>query len=243
MRTGGDFEPDRCGCGCPTVAVVTVAVFDMNETTLDLEPVRAVVDELLAEAGGFTVWFQKLLQLSMAVTATGRPFVDFAALARHAFDAVAATSPGGSAEPDRSFEAVAAAMADLAPYPDVDDALGRLGRAGWTTVALTNSGQDMVESQCANAGLSARFDHIVSVQQVETYKPAPAPYLHVADLVGRDPEDMWMVACHDWDLAGAKAVGMRTAFVRRPRMAWAGIYPDPDLSVRDFGELADELLG
>lgn len=219
---------------------MATAVFDMNETTLDLGPVRAVVDDLLAPSGGFTVWFQKLLQLSMTVTSTGQPFADFATLARHAFWSVDATAPAGLT--DDAFAPVGATMAALAAYPEVPAALDRLRGAGWTTMALTNSAQAMVETQVANAGLTDRFDHVVSVEQVEVYKPAAAPYRHAAGVVGADPSEMWMVACHDWDLAGARAVGMRTAFVERAGMAWAGIYPPADVMAADFTELVDELL-
>ena len=216
------------------------AVFDMNETTLDLTPVREVVDELLAPSGGFVVWFQKLLQLSMTVTATRQPFADFGTLARHAFWAVDATDPGDL--PDDAFAPVGAAMAALDAYPEVPAALDRLREAGWATMALTNSAQAMVEAQVANAGLTERFDHVVSVEQVEAYKPAAAPYRRAAEVAGASIEQMCMVACHDWDLAGARAVGMRTAFVRRPGMAWAAVYAEPDVSAADFSDLVDQLL-
>ncbi len=218
-----------------------VAVFDMNETTLDLAPVREAVDELLAPSGGFVVWFQKLLQLSMSVTAAGQPFVGFGTLAKHAFDAVDATSPAGLA--DDAFAPVGRAMRELQTYPEVHAAIDRLNEAGWTTMALTNSAQAMVEAQCDHAGLTDRFDHIVSVEQVGAYKPAPAGYRHAAEVTGAALGDMWMVATHDWDLAGARAVGMNTAFVQRPGMSYAGVYDAADVSVADFTELADALLG
>jgi len=44
-----------------------VAIFDVNETTLDLSPVRQVVDDLTGPAGGHTVRFEKLLQLLHAL--------------------------------------------------------------------------------------------------------------------------------------------------------------------------------
>ena len=217
-----------------------LAIFDMNETTLDLSPVRAVVDERLGDAGGFTVWFQKLLQLSMATTATGTEFHDFGTLARHAFDAVAAS--GSVALPDDAFAPVGAAITSIQPYPDVPDGLRRLRAGGFTTVALTNSGQSAVDAQVANAGLAELFDHVISVEQIRAYKPAAAPYRHALDTVGIEAADAWMVACHDWDLAGASAVGLRTAFVERPAMSWAATYRPPDVSVADFGQLADRLL-
>lgn len=217
-----------------------VAVFDMNETTLDLAPVRGLVDSHLPLGGGFTVWFQRLLQLSMATTTTGAGFIDFGTLARQAFEAVAAS--GGDTPPDGAFAEVAAAIGSIAPYPEVPAALAQLRDAGWMTIALTNSGQAMVEGQCAKAGLTDAFDHIISVESVQTYKPSRAPYEHAASIAGVDPSQMWMVACHDWDLAGARAAGYNTAFIARPAMSYAPTWPAADVHVDDFVGLTDALL-
>ena len=216
-----------------------VAVFDMNETTLDLMPVRHVVDELLGPEGGFTVWFGRMLQLSMATTATGS-YVDFGTMARAALDAVAAA--GGRDLPDEAWELVGPAILSVPPYPDVRAGLERIREAGWTVVSLTNSAPAAVQAQLMNAQLTGLFDHVLSIDAVRAFKPAAAPYRYAAETVGVDPADMWMVACHDWDLAGARAVGMRTAFVTRPAMSYASVYEPADLVVADFGGLADVLL-
>ncbi len=215
------------------------AVFDINETTLDLAPVRSVLDHVLNEEGGFIVWFQKLLQLSMATTAAGH-YADFTALAQSALHAVAATSNRETG--DREWAQVAQAMGTLEPYPDVADGLTRLREAGWTTIALTNSATASVEAQLDRAGLMPLFDHVLSVDAVRTYKPARAPYVHAAEVAGVRPDQLWMVACHDWDLAGARAAGLSTAFVRRPGMTYASVYEAPEMIVNDFGELADRLI-
>jgi len=217
-----------------------VAVFDMNETTLDLAPVRELVDRHVPLGGGFTVWFQRLLQLSMATTTTGAGFIDFGTLARQAFDAVAASN--GDAPADGAFAEIAAAIGSIAPYPEVPPALAELRDAGWMTIALTNSGQAMVEGQCAKAGLTDAFDHIISVESVQTYKPSRAPYEHAATVAGVDASAMWMVACHDWDLAGARAAGYNTAFVARPAMTYADTWPPADVHVADFTALVHALI-
>ena len=52
-----------------------------------------------------------------------------------------------------------------------------------------------------------------------------------------EPEAALMVAAHAWDLAGAKSVGLQTAFVARPG---ASLYPNvakPDYWVNDLTEL------
>jgi len=221
--------------------MASIAVFDINETTLDLTPVRAVIDGLVAPEGGGRAWFGRLLQLSMTLTATGG-YVDFSTLARQALEAVAATGDRAIVD-DEAWAGVVTAMGSLDPHPDVAPALDRLRDGGWTTVALTNSAPATVTWQLQRAGLAPRFDHVLSVDAVRCYKPSPEPYRHAAEVVGVEPGELWMVACHDWDLVGARAVGLSTAFVTRPGQSWAPTFPPPDLTVADFGELADRLLG
>ncbi len=214
-------------------------VFDINETTLDLAPVRSAVEGLVGPEGGFVVWFQKLLQLSMATTATGS-YLDFSQLAASALNAVAATS--GRSLPQNAMGEIGAAFNELRAYPDVVEGLTTLRDAGWTTIALTNSAPAAVTSQLEQAGLTPLFHDIVSVEVVRTYKPAAAPYRHVAGLLDKQPEQLWMVACHDWDLAGARAVGYNTAFIQRPGMSYASCYEPADISVSDFVALSRQLM-
>ena len=216
-----------------------IAVFDINETTLDLAPVRAVLDDLLGHVGGFTVWFQKLLQLSMTATATDN-YADFSTLARSAFGAVAATSDQDIAAD--GWDRVAVAMGSLDPYSDVVPGLNLLREHGWTIMALTNSAPASVEAQLKWAGLWTLFDQVLSVDTVGAYKPAAAPYLFAADKAGVEVSEILMVACHDWDLAGARAAGMMTAFIRRPGMSYAENYERPDMSVSNFVDLAISLV-
>lgn len=211
------------------------AVFDINETTLDLAPVRRIIDGLAPDRGGARAWFSRLLQLSMTVTAIDH-HVDFSTLARHALEAVATDADDGA------WARVAEAMAGLQPHPDVADGLDRLRVGGWQLVALTNSAPDLVTAQLTGAGLTGRFDHILSVEAVRRFKPAAEPYHHACKVAGVDPGNAWMVAAHDWDLAGARAVGLSTAFVARPGQSWAPTFAPPDLTVDDFGQLADRLL-
>ncbi len=175
----------------------------------------------------------------MTATATDN-YADFTVLARAALGAVA--DAADHSLPTDAWEQVASAMGSLPAHPDVRSGLSTLRAAGWTTVALTNSAPASVEAQLAQAELTPLFDQILSVDAVRSYKPARAPYLYAAERVGADPTELWMVACHDWDLAGARAVGMSTAFVRRPTMSYASHHPAADIAVDDFAALAEALL-
>ena len=51
------------------------------------------------------------------------------------------------------------------------------------------------------------------------------------------------VANHSFDCIGAKAYGMRSAFIDRRKRPYGESPHQPDLIVRNFAELADVLLG
>lgn len=212
-----------------------IAVFDMNETTLDLSPVRETVEVLLGTPRAFELWFARLIRHSMVITATGR-HQPFGSLGIAALETQA--DADGVTLPDDAAKQVGVAMAALRPYPDVETGLDHLLASGWRLVALTNTGQAAIDAQLETCGLAGRFERVLSVDAVGVFKPSAAPYRHAAEVTGADPAEMWMVACHDWDLAGAKAVGMSTAFVERSGMPTSPAYPKPDISADGFVELA-----
>ncbi|MEM7276166.1 MAG: hypothetical protein AAF547_24040, partial [Actinomycetota bacterium] len=72
---------------------------------------------------GFTVWFQKLLQLSMTTGAVGE-HVEFGTLADHALTAVADAT--GVELADDAWPSVAATIGSIQPHPEVPAALDRL---------------------------------------------------------------------------------------------------------------------
>jgi 2-haloacid dehalogenase len=218
--------------------MASVAVFDINETTLDLGPARKVVDDLLGQRG-FDIFFGRLLQTSMVATSTDN-YQDFSVLAAAALDSAAQTV--GIQLPADALSRFGAAMASLSVYPDVIDGLDRLKDAGWSLVALTNSAQASVDAQLAGAGVADRFDQILSVDLVRAFKPVAAPYLMALERLRVQPAEAVMVACHDWDLAGAKKVGMQTAFIARPNLPFSTAFPAADYCAANFRELADQLL-
>jgi 2-haloacid dehalogenase len=74
---------------------------------------------------------------------------------------------------------VVATMRALPAHPDVADALARLSAGGYRLAALSNSPQEVEQAQLAHAGLTERFDAILSADSVRALKPR-------RDLVGAD---------------------------------------------------------
>lgn len=94
-------------------------------------------------------------------------------------------------------------------------------------------------------GLS--WDAVISCEAIGKYKILPEAYQTAAQYLQLDVSECCMVACHNFDLDAAKAVGFKTAFVRRPDEWGAEGPPDPepnpqhDIIVDTFPELAEAL--
>jgi len=82
---------------------------------------------------------------------------------------------------------------------------------------------------------------------VRHYKPDPETYLGAADLLGVKPQELMMVAAHKDDLRAARACGLQTAFVPRPKEYGPAVKvdatrePEFDFHARDFNDLARQL--
>ena len=132
----------------------------------------------------------------------------------------------------------------LDPWPDSVDGLRRL-KARYTICTLSNGNLGLLTAMAKRAGLP--WDCILSAEVFRKYKPDPATYLGVADVFGVSPSEVLLVAAHHDDLAGARACGLRTAYIERPQEFGAtqpkDVSPDPanTLHAKDLAALADVL--
>jgi 2-haloacid dehalogenase len=134
---------------------------------------------------------------------------------------------------------VAAQMRRLPPHPDAAPALERLG--DFTLAALTNSPLEVAGEQLTSAGLARHFDAVLSADQVRALKPAAAAYQLVAGHFGVALSEVWLVAAHGWDIAGALAAGCHAAFVRRPGQSLIPAFGEPDVIGDDLLFVADDI--
>lgn len=126
----------------------------------------------------------------------------------------------------------------LKPFPDVVAALERL-KHKYRLVILSNGDPDMLDAIQPHLGIA--FDHVISVAAAGRFKPHAATYRKAAEILKARPEDILFVANHAFDCIGAKAAGMRAAFVDRRKRPFGGWPYQPDLIVSDFEELAEKL--
>jgi 2-haloacid dehalogenase len=216
-----------------------VLVFDVNETLLDLGHLRSRFAEALGHADLIGEWFARMLHGSLVANHLGA-HRSFGLIGAETLMTVA-QKRGIPLDP-----AVAAALVEgmraLPAHPDVAGALDRLAEAGFRLVALTNGSADTVADQLSNAGIADRFERAMSVDAVGRFKPAPEVYLHAAAVLDVDIDRMLMVAAHDWDVLGARSVGMPGAFLARPGVVWGMPDEPPGIVAHDLAGAADQII-
>ena len=216
-----------------------VILFDVNETLLDLTPVKNSVGKALGGRPELVpLWFTTLLQYSLVTTVAGH-YLDFAEVGAACLRMVA-KNHGIDLSEDAARSAVAP-IRSLPLHPDVIPALTALRDAGFQLVTLTNSSKAAVGDQIKNAGLTKFFDALLSVEEVGKYKPHAEVYRWAAGRVGADVSACLLVAAHGWDVAGAAWAGMQTAFVARPGQQKFPLGPASDITVPSLAELPGEL--
>lgn len=216
-----------------------VIAFDVNETLLDLTALDAPFEQLLGSAALRGQWFAQMLQLSFVGGLSGR-YVDFTAAQGAALRMVAQRN--GQTVSDAEVDALVGRMCSLPAHPEVADALQRLRDSPLRVAALTNSTLAVAQAQLASAGLSDRFDAVLSADEVRALKPAPAPYHSVADRFGTVIGNVRLVAAHSWDVSGALAAGARAAFVARAGMVLSPLGPQPDIVADDLSSVVEQIL-
>ena len=212
--------------------------FDVYGTLVDplamAEPLRALVGE---QAGRFAeLWRSKQLEYSFR-RGLMRRYVDFDVCTRQALrytqQALRCELP--ESDRDRLLEA----YLYLPLFPEVAASLTAFKAQGHRLVAFTNGVEASIRALLANAGVLSQLEDVVSVDDLRTFKPDPAVYDYLARRTGHPPAETWLVSSNAWDVIGAKAAGLRAAWVKRqPESVFDPWEVEPDVVVNGLDELA-----
>jgi 2-haloacid dehalogenase len=208
---------------------------DVIETLVSLDAIAAALHDAGVEAAPVERFFTRLLRDGFALAASGayRPFPEVAD------GALAAIAPGLTPS-DR--EQVLGAFGRLDAHPDARPALERLAASGLQVVTLTNGTAANTAALLDRNGLDGLVGHVISIDDVRVWKPAAAPYLHTAGILGVEPHQLALVAAHAWDVHGAKRAGLLTGWVSRLEGEFAATFDRPDVTGADLVEVVDQLL-
>ncbi len=123
--------------------------------------------------------------------------------------------------------------------PDVPDALAKL-QTKYKIVVLSKGDRDILET--AKQYHKIPFDNVISVAEANSFKPHVATYTNATEIMGVELDEVLFVANHAFDFLGAKAAGMRSAFIDRRNRPFGGTPHQPDIWVKDMQSLSDLIV-
>ncbi|OAP38475.1 haloacid dehalogenase [Sinorhizobium glycinis] len=122
-------------------------------------------------------------------------------------------------------------------WPDASRGLHRL-KAKFIIGPLSNANVAILVNMAKHADLP--WDNVFSCELFQHYKPDPETYLGVCKLLYLEPSAVMMCAAHNYDLAAARALGLRTAFIARPNEYGPGQITDLEAE-QDWDYVANDL--
>lgn len=216
--------------------------FDVYGTLVDPlemgERLRPVVGDGLAEPMA-KLWREKQLEYTFR-RGLMRSYENFDVCTRQALD-YTAQALGVTLSGDERARLIEEYMS-LSPFADAAPGLETMRQAGHALVAFSNGVEATLRALLEHAGLLSILDGVVSVDDLSSFKPDPEVYRYLCRRLDRPPSEVWLVSSNPFDVIGAKAVGLNTAWVKRnPDAPFDPWEVEPDLVVPHLSDLALKL--
>ena len=216
-----------------------VILFDVNETLLDMTPLKNNINTLLANSQAFRIWFGMLLHYSLVDNATNQ-YHNFSTIGLATLEMTAKSLNKSVTE--KEMKEALSVIRKLKAYPDVNKGLKLLKENGFRLATLTNSPEDLLTEQLINSNVTDYFEATLSIDTVKKYKPAAETYIWAASKLNVLPKNIIMVAAHGWDLTGAMLAGLKTGFVAREGQSLYSLSNKPDFEASNIYEIAQAII-
>jgi 2-haloacid dehalogenase len=211
--------------------------FDMIGTCFGLDKPKQRLVELGAPKYALQLWFAQALRDAFALSHAGgyQPLKQIleAELPR-------TLKLLGIETSSEQRSQVISAFNELEIEPGALEAFQRLTEAGWRLVALTNGSAESTQKLLKRAGVLQHFAEVRSCDEIQITKPN----LKVYQLLQQNEQgEIWMIAAHAWDIAGALRAGLKTAFITSEEEIYLSTYSQPDVIAPGLIEAIDQIIG
>ncbi len=223
---------------------IKVCMFDQYGTVVDMQTGlwEVAVDFLKAKkwtgnAYAFVTWWRRThFENSMIDALLGHRHTSYREIGHLSVRQV--MERAGIRHTEEEVRFLVSAIERLKPFPEVPAALDRL-RGRYKLVVLSNGDPDMLEAALPHHRVT--FDRLISAAEGDAFKPHVATYTRAAEICGVAADQVLFIANHEFDCVGAKAAGMRAAFIDRRQRPFARWPYQPDLLVPSMTALADAI--
>ncbi len=224
---------------------VQALTFDLFGTILDLGgSLTPFIDDMLREKGADTTaeqfwqqwrYRQRLEQFQDTIMMLGHG--GYLETVRRAYVYVLALNKIEMSKEE--VQTFLACWQKLSPFPEVRAGLEKLA-ARYKLVGLSNGDPAFLDHLAKNR-IQWDFDDVISVTTMGAFKPHPAVYRRAAQILGLEVGECMMVSANSFDVVGARACGMRGAYVNRYNLPYEDSPYRTDVTVADFTELAEAI--
>ncbi|MEZ5661774.1 MAG: haloacid dehalogenase type II [Burkholderiaceae bacterium] len=198
----------------PTPAKWAAVVFDAYGTLFDVHSVASAAEQMFPGQGEplSRLWRTKQLEYSWIRAMSGRykPFWD---ITRDALEHAAARL--GLTLDEHGARRLMNQYASLSAFPENLEVLRRLRAAGVPLGILTNGNREMIDISVRSTGMNGLFDHLLSSEQVLTYKTMARVYDLVPQAFACEPERVLFVSSNGWDAIAARWYGFTSFWINR----------------------------
>jgi len=221
---------------------ITTCIFDAYGTLFDVDAAAREVakepgqSQLAAVWGTLSQdWRAKQLEYSW-LRAIGGRHIPFWQVTQDALDW--AMENNGLA--DNALRAKLLSVYKECPaFPEVAAMLKALKEKDMNIALLSNGSPDMLVAAVRSAGIGEYLDDVLSVEEVEIFKPHNLVYDMVWDRFDVPQSEVLFASSNGWDAAGAAGYGFATVWVNRKGLPHDRLWAEPHRTLPDLKTIPD----
>ncbi|KAH7012678.1 HAD-like domain-containing protein, partial [Microdochium trichocladiopsis] len=215
-----------------------VIAFDLYGTLLSTDSIAHELAKHYGEEaapGIATLWRRFQLEYTWRITRMGE-FKNFQEITRSALGHALMEHSGikltakAASELMRAYDSLhvssrsSASSSSSSSLPEIDAYIFTNGTSEMAMRSMVTSPELWLHTKASKRGLFSDPGSIVSADSVQCYKPDPRVYQHLLDVAGvrteQDKRNVWVISANPFDVVGAKAAGLRAAWIHRAGKGW-----------------------
>jgi 2-haloacid dehalogenase len=209
---------ERKAMSATTTLIPKAVIFDAYGTLFDVHSVVAAAEQMFPGHGDALsqLWRQKQIEYTQLRTAADPAGAHYEPFWNITLDALRFSARKlGLSLNTAGEKRLMDEYACLSAFPDVLPALRQLRDGQIGLGILSNGNPQMLDIAVKSAGMSGLFDHVLSVDVVRAFKPAPATYALGTQAFGATAREIVFVSSNGWDASGANWFGYTVFWLNR----------------------------
>jgi len=220
---------------------IKAIVFDLYGTLYDVQSVARACEAACPGQGEAMarLWRQKQLEYTWLRTLMDC-YADFETVTEDALRFACAQF--GVALDAASRKRLADSYLRLDPHPDMPATMRRLKASGLPLGIISNGSRNSIAQLIAHSGMDWAFEQLISVEEVQVFKPQRQVYQLAEQRMGYPCENIAFVSANAWDASAASRYGFPVCWINRHNAPFDELGASPAKVVTDLAQMAGWVL-